>query len=285
MAGVAEIPTTAPASSAAAVAVPPPPARRGSFWDWIGLPGHFISLALLFGTWELVAQFGSFNPYLLPALSTVLHRVGEDVATGEFFLKIGATLYRLLAGFSIAAVLGVGIGILMTRFRLVKWFFDPVVSVGFPMPKVAFLPIFMLWFGAYDLSKIVLIAFASFFAIAANTIAGTQGVDRQLIWSARSLGASEGTILRTVILPAALPQILTGFQIALPLGMIVTIVAEMLMGGVGLGGSMIHAQRFADSPGVFAGIIEIGLSGFMVIWAVRAIRARLLVWHQETAKK
>ena len=65
----------------------------------------------------------------------------------------------------------------------------------------------------------------------------------------------------------------------------VTIVAEMLMGGIGLGGSMIHAQRFADSPGVFAGIVEIGLSGFLVIWAVRAIRARLLVWHQETARK
>ena len=284
MAGVADIPT-APTTEPGAAAVPAPSAQRGSFWDRIGLPGHFISLAILFGTWEIVAQSGRFNAYLLPALSVVLQKVGEDIVTGEFFMKIGATLYRLLSGFSIAAVLGVGIGILMTRFRLVKWFFDPVVSVGFPMPKVAFLPIFMLWFGAYDMSKIVLIAFASFFAIAANTIAGTQGVDRQLIWSARSLGASEGKILRTVILPAALPQILTGFQIALPLGMIVTIVAEMLMGGVGLGGSMIHAQRFADSPGVFAGIIEIGISGFMVIWAVRAIRARLLSWHQETAKK
>jgi ABC-type nitrate/sulfonate/bicarbonate transport system permease component len=282
MAGVADAPIVA---APADVAPPPEHVEVKGFWDRLGLPGHFISLAVLFLAWELVSRSGSFNPYLLPPLSVVLHRVGVDIATGEFFLKIGATLYRLLAGFGIAAVLGVGIGILMTRFRVVKWFFDPVVSVGFPMPKVAFLPIFMLWFGAYDLSKIVLIAFACFFAIAANTIAGTQGVERQLIWSARSLGASEGKILRTVVLPAALPQILTGFQIALPLGMIVTIVAEMLMGGVGLGGSMIHAQRFADSPGVFAGIVEIGLSGFLVIWSVRAIRARLLRWHQEAARR
>lgn len=281
MAGVAEATTSA---ASATVEAPPPPPSAG-FWDRLGLPGHFISIGLLLATWEIVSRTGTFNPYLLPPLSVVLQKVGEDIVTGEFFFKIGATLYRLLAGFSIAAVLGVGIGILMSRFKVVKWFFDPIVSVGFPMPKVAFLPIFMLWFGAYDLSKIVLIAFASFFAIAANTIAGTQGVDKNLIWSARSLGASEGKILRTVILPAAMPQILTGFQIALPLGMIVTIVAEMLMGGLGLGGAMIHAQRFADSPGVFAGIIEIGLSGFLVIWAVRAIRARLLVWHQEASRK
>jgi len=282
MAGVADATT---ATTGADVAPPPENTADRGFWDRIGPAGSLLSLIVLFLAWELIARSGKFNPYLLPPLSVVLQRVGLDIVTGEFFLKIGATLYRLLSGFAIAAILGVGIGVMMTRFRAVRWFFDPVISVGFPMPKVAFLPIFMLWFGAYDLSKIVLIAFASFFAIAANTIAGTQGVDRQLVWSARSLGASEGKILRTVILPAALPQILTGFQIALPLGMIVTIVAEMLMGGVGLGGSMIHAQRFADSPGVFAGIVEIGLSGFLVIWAVRAIRARLLVWHQEAARR
>ncbi len=282
MAGVADAGVT----TAPDVVVPSPEhMETQGFWDRLGPAGPMLSIIVLFASWELIARSGRFNAYLLPALSVVLLRVGEDIVTGEFFLKIGATLYRLLAGFGIAAVCGVSIGIMMTRYRLVRWFFDPVVSVGFPMPKVAFLPIFMLWFGAHDISKIVLIAFACFFAIAANTIAGTQGVDRQLIWSARSLGASEGKILRTVVLPAALPQILTGFQIALPLGMIVTIVAEMLMGGMGLGGVMIHAQRFADSPGVFAGIVEIGLSGFLVIWAVRAARARLLVWHQETSRR
>ncbi len=283
MAGIAD--AKGEAAIADVAAPPPQDAVARDFWDRLGPLGPMLSIIVLFSAWELIARSGRFNPYLLPPLSIVLMRVGEDIATGDFFLKIGATLYRLLSGFAIAATLGVSIGILMTRFRVMKWFFDPVVSVGFPMPKVAFLPIFMLWFGAHDISKIVLIAFASFFAIAANTIAGTQGVDRQLIWSARSLGASEGKILRTVILPAAMPQILTGFQIALPLGMIVTIVAEMLMGGIGLGGAMIHAQRFADSPGVFAGIVEIGLSGFLVILAVRKIRAWLLVWHQETTRK
>lgn len=241
----------------------------------------FVSVVGLFVLWEGIARSGHFNTYLLPPVSTVLWQVGADIVSGEFFINTAMTLYRALAGFSIAAVLGVFIGVTMVRSHLVRWFFDPIISVGFPMPKVAFLPIFMLWLGSYDASKITLISFACFFAIAVNTVAGTQGVDRFLVWSARSLGASERKILRTVILPAAMPQILTGFQIAMPLAMIVTIVSEMLMGGIGLGGTIIKAQRFAQSVPLFAGIIEIGFAGFVVIYSLRLLRRRLLAWHQE----
>ena len=255
-----------------------------SFRDWFWKIAPAISIAAVFLLWEVIGASGFFNTYLLPPFTQVLRRVGTDIITGEFFLNAALTLYRALAGFGIAATLGIVIGISMARSRLVRWFFDPILSVGFPMPKVAFLPVFMLWLGAYDASKITLIAFASFFAITVNTYAGTQGVDRVLIWSARSLGASKRKILWSVIVPAAMPQILTGLQIAMPLAMIVTIVSEMLMGGVGLGGSMIRAQRFADSLGVFAGILEIGFVGFLVIFALRVLRRRLLSWHQETAR-
>ena len=240
-----------------------------------------ISILGLFAAWEVLARAGVFNQYLLPPFSVVAGRVATDLFNGNFFINAAHTLYRALAGFSIAATLGIVIGVSMTRFRAVRWFFDPLVSVGFPMPKVAFLPVFMLWFGAYDASKILLIAFSAFFAITANTIAGTQGVDRFLIWSARSLGCSQRKLLWSVILPAALPQILTGLQIAMPLAMIVTIVTEMLMGGVGLGGEMIRAQRFADSVGVFSGIIQIGFTGFLVIFGLRWLRRQLLSWHEE----
>ena len=247
------------------------------FWQF----APAISVVGLFVLWQTLATSGVFNQYLLPPVTAVFQRVATEVLSGEFFLNAAHTLYRALAGFSIAAALGVTIGVTMARVRVIHWFFDPIVSVGFPMPKVAFLPVFMLWFGAYDASKITLIAFAAFFAITANTVAGTQGVDRHLVWSARSLGASNRKILWTVILPAALPQILTGFQIAMPLAMIVTIVAEMLMGGIGLGGAMIRAQRFADSIGVFSGIVQIGFTGFVVIFAVRWLRRYLLSWHEE----
>jgi ABC-type nitrate/sulfonate/bicarbonate transport system permease component len=257
-----------------------PPALSDLFWK----VAPAISIIGVFALWQILAGSGLFNTYLLPPVTSVARRLVDDLVTGELFLNAAFTLYRALAGFAIAATLGVVIGVTMARVRIIHWFFDPIVSVGFPMPKVAFLPVFMLWFGAYDASKITLIAFASFFAIAVNTYAGTQGVDRNLIWSARSLGASDRKVLWTVIVPAALPQILTGFQIAMPLAMIVTIVSEMLMGGVGLGGAMIRAQRFADSDGVFAGIIEIGVTGFLVIFTLRVLRKRLLSWHQEAQR-
>jgi taurine transport system permease protein len=149
------------------------------------------------------------------------------------------------------------------------------------MPKVAFLPIFMLWFGLYDTSKIALIIFDAMFPVVTATIAAAQGVDRYTLWSARMLGASDRQLLREIIVPAAFPTIMTGLQIALPISLIVGIVTEMIMGGPGLGGSMIAASRFADSPGVFAGIIEIAIAGFCVVKGMAMVRKRLLVWHPE----
>ena len=102
-----------------------------------------------------------------------------------------------------------------------------------------------------------------------------------LIWSARGLGAGARQLLREIILPAALPQIVTGLQVALPIAMIVTIVTEMLMAGPGLGGAMIAASCFAGSPGVFAGIVEIAVAGLCLVKGMTALRRRLLIWHQE----
>jgi ABC-type nitrate/sulfonate/bicarbonate transport system permease component len=243
--------------------------------------GAIGALAVIVIGWELASRSGVVTPFLLPPLSAVLARVAEDAMSGELAVNLGLTLYRALVGFAIAGAAGIAIGILMTRRPLVRWFFDPIVSVGFPMPKIAFLPIFMLWLGLYDFSKISMAVFNAIFPVIAATMAAAEGVDRQLLWSARSLGASERQLLREIILPAALPQILTGLQVALPISMIVVIVTEMLMGGRGLGGAMIAASRFADSPGVFAGIVEIAVAGLWLVRGMTALRHRLLRWHQE----
>src|SRR5712672_1620087 len=231
--------------------------------------------------WEAASRSGVVTPFLLPPISAVLERVWQDALSGELAVNLGLTLFRSLVGFAIAGAGGVVLGILMTRQRLIRWFFDPIVSVGFPMPKIAFLPIFMLWLGLYDFSKISMAVFNAIFPVITATIAAAEGVDRQLLWSARSLGASERQLLREIILPAALPQILTGLQVALPISMIVMIVTEMLMGGQGLGGAMIAASRFADSPGVFAGIVEIAIAGLCLVKGISVLRRHLLAWHQE----
>ncbi len=244
----------------------------------------YLTIVIVLITWEVMAQFEVVIPYLLPALSVVVMRVFEDAFSGQLPLDIAITLYRTLVAFALAAVIGVSIGILISRVVAVRWFFDPIVSIGLPMPKIALLTIFMLWFGLHDLSKILMVTFSASFQIIIATWAATSNVDKELIWSARSLGASDRQVLWEVIMPGALPQILTGLQIAMPICLIVVLVTEMAMGGRGLGDTMLASARYADSPGVFAGIVEIGLVGFAVIRTMEYLRRRLLVWHPETAK-
>ncbi len=255
---------------------------RGRAWGDITVQA--LVLAGFLALWEAVTRLGYAHPFLLPPLSDVLARIGQDIASGTVFIDLGTTLYRALTGFTIAAVIGVPLGVLMARVAGVRWFFDPLISVGFPMPKISFLPIFILWFDIFDTSKIIMVAFSCLFPIVSASYAGTLGVDKWPVWSARSLGAKEGQVLWEVVLPMALPQIITGLQIALPVGLITTVVTEMLMGGRGIGGTMIMAGRCADSVGVFAGIVEIAILGILVIRSVEHIRARLLVWHPEARR-
>src|SRR5450631_1284641 len=214
---------------------------------YIALSGfaRVFSILVLLAAWEWLARSGTFTHYQLPSLSSVLERIWGDAVSGELFINAGLTLYRALVSFAICTVGGVAIGMTMSRNKIANWFFDAIFS-----------------------------------AIAATVIA-IQGVERELIWSARNMGANQRELLTQIVLPAALPQIMTGLQVALPLTLIVAAVAEMLMGGYGLGGAMMDASRFANSPGVFAGIVEIAVVGYILVKAMSMLRRRLLIWHQE----
>jgi ABC-type nitrate/sulfonate/bicarbonate transport system permease component len=249
-----------------------------------GGAGIFSILVVLIA-WELFARSGRVTPFMLPPFSAVVERIYADAVSGDLWLNLGLTIYRAMAGFFIASVGGIALGAAMSRWRFAHWFFDPIISVGFPMPKIAFLPIIILWLGVYDVSKIAIVVFDAIFPVVTATLAGIAGVEKELIWSARNMGANQRELMWQIVLPAALPQILTGLQVALPISLIVAIIAEMAMGGYGLGGAMMTASRFADSRGVFAGIVEIAVVGYVLIKVMAVIRGRLLVWHQETAER
>jgi len=242
---------------------------------------RWVSVIVLIAAWELFARSGAVTPFVLPPLSDVLVRIWTDAVSGDLWYSTAVTLYRALTGFLIAAVAGIALGMAIHRIAAVRWFFDPIVSVGFPMPKIAFLPVVILWLGVFDVSKITMVVVDAIFPVVTATIIGLQGVDRVLLWSARNMGAREHELLWQVSLPAALPQIITGLQVALPIALIVAILAEMVMGGYGLGGGMMTASRYADSRGVFAGIVEIAIVGYVLVNAMALIRHRLLLWHQE----
>jgi len=254
-------------------------ARLAVTVTWAG--ARVVSVALLLIVWELVARSGIVTPFQLPALSSVLERIWNDAVSGDLAINTAVTLYRAMVGFIIAAVGGVALGLAMSRSAVARWFIDPIISVGFPMPKIAFLPVVMLWLGVFDVSKITMIVFDAIFPVVAATVIATQGVERELLWSARNMGANEREMLWQIVLPAAFPTIMTGLQVALPLSLIVAVVTEMLMGGYGLGGAMMTASRFANSVGVFAGIVEIAVVGYVLVKAMAVIRRRLLIWHQE----
>jgi ABC-type nitrate/sulfonate/bicarbonate transport system permease component len=242
---------------------------------------HFGSIVGLLVAWEIVARSGAVTMFMLPSFSAVAARIWADAIGGNLWLNIGLTLYRTFAGFLFASVIGIGLGIAIARTRWARWFFDPIISVGFPMPKVVFLPVVILWLGVYDISKITMITVEAIFPVVTATVLGIQGVGHELLWSARNMGAKDRELLWQVLLPAALPQIMTGIQVALPIALIVAVFTEMAMGGFGLGGAMMQSSRFADSRGVFAGIVEIAVVGYCVVKGLALLRRRLLLWHQE----
>jgi len=141
------------------------------------------------------------------------------------------------------------------------------------MPKIAFLPVIILWRGLYDVSKITMVVLDAIFPVVTATVAGIASVEKELVWTARNMGAKNRELLWQILLPAALPQILTGLQVALPIALIVVVVTEMQMGGYGLGGAMMQASRFANSRGVFAGIVEIAVIGYALVAAMAWLAA------------
>ena len=134
-----------------------------------------LSIVLFLALWEGIARSGMVTPFMLPTIPSVLERIWSDAASGELFVNLGLTLYRALVGFAIAATGGIVLGMLITRSAVGHWFFDPIVSVGFPMPKIAFLPVVILWLGFYDVTKISMVVLDAIFPVVTATVAGIQG--------------------------------------------------------------------------------------------------------------
>jgi ABC-type nitrate/sulfonate/bicarbonate transport system permease component len=242
---------------------------------------HGYSIVLLLLVWEASSRAGVVTPFLLPAPSAICLRLLHLLRAGELGGHVLLSLYRTLVSFALASLIAVPLGLAMAQLRPVAWFCEPLMAVGFPTPKIVFLQILLLWCGLGDLPKIIMAAVEGALPIVTATYMGTRSVDTSLLWSARNLGTSQGRLLWKVILPAALPQIFNGIQIALPICFIVIFVTEMLLGGGGLGAMMVLAQRFANSEGVFVGIVTVSTLGYITMQGLAWLRSVLLHWHVE----
>ena len=132
-----------------------------------------FSILVLLIAWEIFARSGKVTAFMLPPFSAVAERIYADAIGGELWRNLWVTMFRAITGFAIAAVGGIALGAVMARSRIVRWFFDPIISVGFPMPKIAFLPIIILWLGLYDVSKISIVVFDAIFPVMTATLSSS----------------------------------------------------------------------------------------------------------------
>lgn len=221
------------------------------------LPFAVVALA-----WELVAHSGAFPPRLFPPLEVVAATLVRLTTEGILPHHAAQTLLRLAAGFSVAALAGVLVGIAMGRSRRVEGLLLPLVSIGAPIPGLAYAPLFLLWFGLGDAGSIVLVAFVAAFPVILNSWTGVKAVKEIWIRAAATMGADERRLFRHVILPGALPYILTGWRLGLAQAWRILVAVEMLAAVQwGLGWLIFGAREFLNTDAMLAGIAVIGAIG------------------------
>ncbi|VCU71130.1 Putative aliphatic sulfonates transport permease protein SsuC [Pigmentiphaga humi] len=234
--------------------------RGRRFPSWIGA----IPILLLLAGWQGLAMSGRVTPNQLPSLLDVAARFAEQMASPDFLADVGVTLLRLFAGFFIALVLGVGLGLAGARTRAGKAIVTPLVRVLGPIPKVALYPAFILLLGFDHASKIALVVADAAFPILLATLHGAGTVEPKLIWSALAAGTPRSRIATSVVLPAAMPSILTGCRIGLVISCVVVFLAEMITSTDGLGHQLVIASRSFITIDMFVALIAISLLGLVL---------------------
>jgi NitT/TauT family transport system permease protein len=260
--------------------------------------GRALVVPLLFlAAWEGISRAGWVSPIVLPAPSQVLLRwiayarplepydpaQGSWLAwafSGELPQDAATSLLRVAGGFALGAGLALPLGLLMGAKPIVYELFNPLVQLLRPIPPIAFIPLAILWFGLGNPPAFFLISLGAFFPVLMNTIAGVRNVDEIYVRAARNLGASEWTLFRRIMIPAAMPYILTGMRVGVGVAFIVVIVAEMIAVNTGLGYRILEAREYFWSDKVIAGMISIGLAGLGIDLGMNRLNAWLLRWHR-----
>jgi len=240
---------------------------------------RFLPVGAILLAWELVTRTGLVNPNVFPPVSEIALRWLALIANGAVFEPLANTLWRACAGLAGAIVVGVPLGILMGRVRWAEWFFEPLFSFAFPLPKIALIPLFVHWFGLFDLSKVMLIFIDCLFPLVIFSYHGARGVSQIYVWSAQARGAGRWRVLYRVVLPMSLASIYDGVQVAVVVALLVAVVTEMVSGGTGLGHTMIRAYRYGDVRTAFATLLTVSLVGAVLYRGTQVIGGRILFWH------
>ncbi len=239
-------------------------------------------IVLLLGIWQYSALAVVRTP-TWPPVTQIWGAWVANIADGTLLGHLWATFWRQMLGYSIAAILGIGVGLLMGYFRFLYNLFEPLVEVLRPIPGAAYLPVLVLFVGIGHEMKVILILIASFFPVLLNTYSGVRGIDVVQLDTARTLGLNTLQTFRELIVPAASPLILTGMRISLAISLILAIIGEMIVSNDGLGYYTLLAQRTFKVPEMYAGLFTLAIFGYLLNRLFLLGEAKLIRWHLETS--
>ena len=248
--------------------------------SWPTFAKRILLPALLLLSWYAFTRYGEISPFILPDPLTVFRELFAMLKTGEVLTNTVISLKRSLCGFFLGGLLGVSSGILIGWSRFWDESSDLLINFVRSVPKTALAPLFIVWFGLGDLSKILLIGFSSYFFTVIPTIEGVKNVDRSYIKAARSLGANQWQIMKTVILPAALPSIFAGIRLSVTTSLLVLVMVEIIAGNSGLGYLLEEARGNLNMAAMFAVLFTLGLLGYGLDAAAQYLGKIMMPWRR-----
>ncbi|WP_084438380.1 ABC transporter permease subunit [Shinella sp. HZN7] len=241
-----------------------------------------ITIGVIIAAWGLASAYALVSPVFLPSPRQVVLALYNLIVTGfvdaTLAEHVGASLYRIFGALIASILIGIPAGIAIGTSRLGRGILDPIVEFLRPLPPLAYLPLIIIWVGIGEASKITVIALSMLPSIILSTSAGVRGVSKDHVNAARSLGASRRQVLREVVLPSAVPSILTGVRIALGAGWTTLVAAELVAATSGIGFMIQSAAQFLVTDIVIAGIIVIALIAILLEYVARQIERRLVPW-------
>ncbi len=242
---------------------------------------RWYSIPLLLVVWQLAVGSGLVASRLLPSPALVATALASELANGMLVYHAAVTVSRALTGFVLAALVGIPFAAALARSALWRNLFEPIFFLGYPVPKIALFPVFTYVFGIGTPSKIAFTFLECLYPIVITCYFGFRGIQTRLVWTAQNFGADRATILRRVILPAALPSVFAGLRIALPVAIIVVVITEMIGDSIGLGYYItIWSTRYTFAN-VYAAIVVIGICGLALDQVLLMLRWRFLYWQRE----
>ena len=242
--------------------------------NWVSV----VSILCLLAIWELICQSGVVSSLFLPAPSAIISALLEMIADGEIGVSLAASLYRILAGFFIGSLIGLAVGLVTGTSALMDKIGTPIVNAIYPIPKIALLPLFILWLGIGELSKVTIIALGVFFPVAMNTYSGVKNVDTLLLKVAASFNASWWMTMKSVVLPNALPMIFAGLRLAAGTSLLLLVAAEMIAAQVGIGALILHYGDLMITDRLMAGVIVLSLLGLVFNLILQFVERKAIPW-------